>query len=262
MSTEAWIRPPMDAGMAVKARWVSRPLSLPMEELAAIMASHGDDIMTDKRGGFCENTHKNFVGSLLIAANQGQFMDVYRQMEVTSDLTVTKPMEIIAHVPLFVWDEHQKKYEAVGETAGPVMVKHACGREVGVVLEGPFAGLMLRAKGVRDIYDYAKCGMCTNRIFNDDRAKNHYPYIANFPLYLINRKANKTQMDKYLKLDDMFIKLMLGYYEQNVTGDDVYLIDLFFSLCRDLDIPVDADNFHYTRHIGRILPNFGEEGRF
>jgi len=97
----------------------------------------------------CYTTPQNMVGSLLVLRNLQKISELFAQFSLPVPEKFAKPVEIRTNVPIYVADlVHEESDPVLSDEGsqlfmGRVLIKHACGAQSAIVLDPPYAGLVL-----------------------------------------------------------------------------------------------------------------------
>lgn len=209
-------------------------------------------LLTEDSLGLCYNAGINFVGSLLVDLHSIKYARIIEEQGFTPSLDVILPVEQGCD---FLIDGSKVR-------TGDVLFKRACGSmEVGVVLNGPLAGLIT---GEQDKTGKAKDRVIAVRVFNDEPiptdAEQYHPYYPRFidkvePPYLKPGETNpvgdlKKLMNELFKQD--YITYISKLRKKLGNPEKLFTSQVFFALCEDLGINVDRENFHLTIDQGEV----------
>lgn len=189
----------------------------------------------------CQATTVNFVATLVIAKYLHKYHEIYRRYHVDEEQLNQKEARIL--VPYQVHQKLPLLYKD-GDTistveAPSVLVKHAVGHLVGVVLTGELAGLIVYGIGNTEVAQ----GMGISRIWNDDPL-GEVGY--DLPAFVLHHLTDSEGNDNKL-LIELTQEFKRHYENDPHTRQFTGSMKTFIGLCKERGIQVDEKAFHATR---------------
>lgn len=171
---------------------------------------------------FCSSVEVNFIGALLTLKHQQQIKDLFKNGQYPESLIT--PIEVKDDITIAYYSD----FRSPGNN---VLVNRSCGSlPTGLVLKGDLAGILVY-KSIRTNGEIHPARIFVDKPIPDDPMM-HPPYP---PRPVIKNE----EFFKNLYLD--LIKEVQAY-----KGKQIYLTDLLFYLCKQLNIDIDFNNFFYT----------------
>lgn len=194
----------------------------------------------------CLSSSKNFVGALFYATHQEYFLRRLMEESYESDANFALDNDaaiafrLLREVPLYTYDKVSRRHQALPQTAPLVLFKQASGPNSGVIIQGPYSGIIL------DTYDSMEDptkGMTINRVWNDELIHEHntpYPLHYSTMDTLLREPAKEPLRFEY---QQKFLESL----KKEGFRVPVWTTTLFFHFCQKLGIPLDTQNFYYLR---------------
>jgi hypothetical protein len=216
------------------------------------------ELYDDERASACRPTPINFSGSLFAAMQKEELVRHLSASGYNIPNELQNPYEILHDIPLFMFDRITKRYSTLDLKAPTVLAKYACGKkDMALVLEGDLTGAVIRKR-----LDVAtpQQGMFVSRLINDEGlTPAAYPYEPNF--YFFNTeillplplKTDQSEQKKCWEFLGQASRYFFSLYEDflrhlGATPETpLQAIDILFYQMKQLHIPFDENNFHFTR---------------
>lgn len=244
-----------------------KPLSLELSDLVDM----DPKLLGAYRPSACEAAHTNFIASILVKLQQKDWEQRYEDRGFCVRPEVSRPISIVeGEVPLMVQDMQKGIWRSTDHVVGSkVVIKHACGGNMGLVIDGPYAGLLLKSywKSKHDN------GMRAMRLLNEESiGYGMSPYDFSKDQDDVVWRANNKPWQDLIQFElDLFheltrtlririlSKIYPGYSEQDKSDDDIFqemlyaednhiqLSDLLEDVSREADVPIVASNLHMIR---------------
>ncbi len=243
-------------------RTLSRPLTQELQALSRLVPD-----LTAETGEICEASVNNITGALFLKLRSEELQEIYKTSGAALPVEVRYPVEIIPDVPLMAPKHpHAVEFQDFGDTCDAVLVKHSPGDKVGLVIEGPYAGLLVRSYRGKRMCDQVRA----IRLLNDEVFHPHIlPYMPDvFPdpdlsdqeNIALRKKVEKWFHYSYLKLvydmagidtTQMSVAELLDWMPEFNNGKIVrpnfYLTEIMQALAAQLNLPLDARKMCFTR---------------
>lgn len=220
-----------------------KALNIEPSKSLGILAQSRTDLFSEQGGGFCYEAGINIVGALLLYKNLQQFKRVIQQTCYTINPEIEQAIYFLDNVALENTDLIAKR----------VLLKITPGfANVGLVLEGDFAGLLLYPVRKKGRSFSARVG----RIFNDEPiTENPGDYHPYSPLMVVNTGFNPYETEVENELDRQFRKMYIEYatkIKKKIKDPrQLYVSDILFALCDELNIHIDKSKFLYARSLDK-----------
>lgn len=225
-----------------------RVVKPPLNWELGLLAQGTKGLLLKDNMALCYSAPLNFAGSLLLAQQKDVFINAITTAGYRPSEELLNPID------------HMKNVQVSGTACvtGEMVIKKVCGvMNVGLVTTGPLSGLLVTdGSGWDRPIDRLAYPV---RIFNDEPLPSdpmrYHPYPPRFLEIngvTVNEPIKGTPVESFHnELYERFkvlyadyannLKIKLGYPER------LFVSDMLFDLCEQMGIPVDRQNFHYTR---------------
>lgn len=219
----------------------------PTAEIAELMRIRPKLIET-RGGGICEAATVNLSGALILEWRKSENIALFESEGLVVPEAIRTPVQIISDSRIFNFVESSHYY--TGFKAPKILYKTPGGsgiKGVGVVLEGPMAGLYTRPFDEADL----SRGMAALRVGNDAKLVSaDQPYTTEIDNPYL-RDRHRAGLFRRI-LEEIDLKMLNDFYKLQTEMEDrnkgeVYASDMLFELLERYGIKPDREAFHFSR---------------
>lgn len=235
-------------------------------ELKKLIFEHPDLLSRSGKlyGDICSASPNNMIGACLAQKYMPTIATMLRAHQLPLPDTFKTPVVHIPEVPLFfiqhdLLSENGPKEEWIESNiiTGPVMYKIICGKKVGLMYDGPYAGLLLR--------DHSGCknpaeGMRAVRLFNNELFTLHsLPYHLKFipttdDFFLFKEELDAFIENEYCKLalrvaginTESMNAIEVTQMAAEKTEGKVWLADMLSVAASEIGYPINPNTLNMT----------------
>lgn len=232
-----------------------KPLSAEM----AWLVRHEKNVITEQGRFICPNVALNTACAIMLDEVVREWReDGHPREQFRLPLHLEKPLGVIKGVKLTKWDKESRRYMPVTDedkqlVVPRVLVKQGVGNALGIVIAGPYAGLVLEPERERffDALDPAEIGsMCLGRLISDDTITNQtglYSVSSSaFPFEGMEVEAIEAVM-KFMS--DEVNGLLVQRFRRYVGEGKKSAIELLLEMSRRAEIEINVNEMNWTQSL-------------
>lgn len=202
----------------------------------------------------CQNSPVNMVGSLLIGLNQKELTEPFTDHGLEVPYDITHPFTVEDNIPIVTYNTDSGRFKRTPFMAEQVLYKHASGhKKVGIVLQGPLTGTFLYNPSFFPKSE--KHAQSAARVWNNSFLPSScLPYPPCIYRHLPETLTFNGSVDPSWDRENFKEEWIKKYNDLYLTSENTMfanggnptMLDLFFYVCDQSDIPVDKEHFVFS----------------